>query len=349
MPLPGADDAPPRPMIGTPLPRGDMPVSRQLPPLPPLPTRPSSMPAPRHTFDSALGDGPPRPMATPPVPPTPDPLGQALSDFDRDRAPGAAPAEPRPWRPREVPEEPASAAEPPQRRFRRAGAAVGAAAGGAERSRHTPSQLREGRRLLALFGAATLVMLVVGLVSGRTSSPLPSNSTTAQSSNPAPGAQQPGSSQPAAQPPAPAPSAAAPQPPAQKPVAPPAPAVPALTGVKALGDGGTGYQVRAFRYGQHPNDFRIVLDFDAAGSASGTPRATVGFLDNTTLLVVLDNVVPAGSTGQLPNTGTVAGVSLMQPSPFPNAVTYQIKLAHPVTFTAGYIPGPLRLVLDLAG
>jgi hypothetical protein len=116
-----------------------------------------------------------------------------------------------------------------------------------------------------------------------------------------------------------------------------------------LGDGGSGYQVSAFRYGQHPNDFRIVLDIGAAGSATGTPKSTIGFLDATTLLVSIEGVVPAGSTGSLPPGSVATGVTLMQPSPFANAVTYQIKLARAVTFTAGYVPGPLRLVLDLAG
>jgi hypothetical protein len=116
-----------------------------------------------------------------------------------------------------------------------------------------------------------------------------------------------------------------------------------------LGDTGSGYQVKDFRYGQHPNDFRIVLDMDAAGSAAGTPKATVGFLDSTTMLVSIEGVVPAGSTGSLPPGSVATGITLMQPSPFPNAITYQVKLAHAVTFTAGYVPGPLRLVLDLAG
>jgi hypothetical protein len=42
-------------------------------------------------------------------------------------------------------------------------------------------------------------------------------------------------------------------------------------------------------------------------------------------------------------------VTQVQPSPFSGATTYQIKLSHAMTFSAGYVPGPLRLVLDLAG
>jgi Putative zinc-finger len=307
-------------------------------------------PTPRPGMDARSGSAappwtPPPPTSMPPAHPAGDALGEALSDFDRDRTGPAPHTEPRPWRPREFPAAAAPAAEretvEPQRRFQRTGA---------ERSRHSPAQLRESRRLLALFGGATLVMLIVGIVSGRTSSPLPAASnTTAQQSAPAAPAQHTSGSQPAVK--ASGAPAVNPGPAGSSPAAPP-PATaggPSLTGTKVLGDTGTGYQIRDFRYGIHPNDFRIVLDLDPSGSAAGTPKATIGFLDPTTLLVSIQGVVAAGSTGQLPNTGTVTAVTLMQPSPFAGSVTYQIKLAHPLTFTAGYIPGPLRLVLDLAG
>lgn len=316
----------------TPMPRA--PVSR-----PPLPT------PPRHTLGWALGDVPlpPRPPmapASPPAPPRPDPLGQALADFDRDRS---SAAEPRPWLPRDVAEDLPPVASPPAippspSRFR------SAPAGEVGRHVPAPSQLREGRRLLALFGAATLLMLVVGIVSGRTTSPLPSSTgTTAHNSTPA---------RPA---PTHAPKSSAV--PTQITLGPgaqaqgPAPTGVQLTGTKVLGDSGTGYQVKDFRYGIHPNDFRIVLDLDAAGATAGTPKATIGFSDPTTLLVALDGVVAAGSTGQLPSSNPVVSVTLLSQSPFPGATTYQIKLAHPVTFGAGYVDtsSTLRLVIDIAG
>ncbi len=287
---------------------------------------------------------PPRIPTPPPIPPArsaPDPLGQALSDFDRERTAGAPlSAEPRPWRPREVPEDEAK----PHRESPAAAAATPS-------RRHSPSQLRESRRLLALFGGATLVMLVVGIVSGRTSTPLPSSTSTATTQQPSSGA--PAQHSAAAQPGSHASSApAAPANPApQASAKPPAPAstAPTLTGTKVLGDSGTGYQVKDFRYGPHPGFFRVVMDFDASGAAAGTPKATVGFLDSTTLLVAVDGVVPAGSTGALPANGTVSSVTLLNPSPFPGATTYQIKLAHPVNLAASYLSGPLRLVIDLGG
>jgi len=307
---------------------------------PPISRTPMPPPA-RHTLGSALGDVPlpPRPPVAPaprPSSPRPDPLGEALADYDRDR--GAA-VEPRPWRPREIAEDLPPVAPPPAPpspgQFR------SAPAGAARGQVRAPSQLREGRRLLALFGAATLLMLVVGIVSGRTTSPLPSSTgSSARSSTPAR--------------PAPTHAAQASAAPTQITLGPstqaqaPAPSAVQLTGTKVLGDSGTGYQVKQFRYGIHPNDFRIVLDLDAAGATAGTPRATIGFSSPTTLLVALDGVVAAGSTGQLPSSNPVVSVTLLSPSPFPGATTYQITLAHPVTFGALYTTSPLRLVIDIA-
>ncbi|HZS13897.1 MAG TPA: hypothetical protein VFC09_04805, partial [Candidatus Dormibacteraeota bacterium] len=319
--LPGTDEHPARQVMGTPLPPH------------------------RHTLESAIGAPPPmapHPPASvpPPAPPTPDLLAEALSEYERARPGGTPFTEPRPWRPREIPEDlvPAAPVEPPEPRAERA--APG------ERSRRSPSQIRESRRLLAIFGAATLVMLIVGLVSGRTSTPLTSSTATSQSSSQS----HPVQNQPAAKAPAaPAQSSTAPRASAPAPVAPVPAGTPQLTGVKILGDTGSGYQVKDFRYGEHPNDFRIVLDLDPAGNATGTPKATIGFLDSTTLLVSVEGVVPAGSTGSLPPGSPVTAVTQLNPSPFPNAVTYQLKLSHAMTFSAGYLAGPLRLVLDLAG
>jgi len=343
--IPGTDEHPLRPVMGTPMPtRAETPppdpdAPLAPPPRPDWPVSPNPRPGSplRHSLESAIGAPPPLAPRTP----VPDPLAEALSEYERGRS---TTAEPRPWRPREIPEDvPPLPPTPPQRAEQPI----------IERQRHSPSQLREGRRLLALFGFATLVMLIVGLVSGRTTTPLPSTTASSQSSQSSTSQTRPQSSQPAARSSGAAqPSAAAQHPSGgsvQPPPAPAAAAGPQLTGVKVLGDTGTGYQVSGFRYGQHPNDFRIVLDMGAAGSAAGTPKATVGFLDSTTLLVSIEGVVPAGSTGSLPPGSVATAVTLMQPSPFANAVTYQIKLAHAVTFGAEYVTGPLRLVIDIAG
>ena len=297
---------------------------------------------PRHNLGSALDDiaGPHAiPPPVPPRAPVPDPLGEALSGLDRVRTGGAA-AGSRSWRPREIPEDLdlASGPAPAARRFDRLRGAVT----GQGRRSTSPAQLREGRRLLVLFGLATVLMLIVGIVSGRSSSPLPTD--TASHATPSkPKAQTTHNTVPRT------PATAAPVvlgPGAQTNPSGPA-ATPQLTGVHSLGDSGTGWQVKAFRYGIHPNDFRIVLDLTGSGATSGTPKATLGFVDPTTLLVVLDGVVPAGSAGQLPSTNPVTAVTLLQPSPFPDAITYQIKLSRAVSLAASYATSPLRLVIDL--
>jgi hypothetical protein len=324
-------------------PRRAAPPDESLPPVHRVP-----MPPPGHTIGSVPGELPPPrppmpPVVPPPPPPIPDPLSEVLSGFDRE--PGSSPThEPRPWRPREVAEDHLAAPAPPR-------PVVPGRPETAERHRAgLVAQQREGRRLLALFGAAALLMFVVGIVSGRTTSPLPSSSTTGSSGAAAPATAKPQAqaSKPAAKAStAPAPVVIGP-PPNTQPTQAPVTSTPQLTSVKVLGDGGTGYQVKGFRYGIHPNDFRIVLDMTASGAASGTPKATIGFLDPTTMLVVLDGVVPAGSTGELPSSDPVTAVTLMQQSPFPGSTVYQVKLAHPVQFTAGYMASPLRLVLDLS-
>lgn len=358
MPRPDATPTPPRPPAAAPrVPPGQMalPGTSVDNPLRTdvsdwrAPIHRTPMPPPRHTIGSVLGEVPPPqrpplppgastpPPAMPPAPPVPDPLGEVLSDFDRDRSgAGGSGYAPRPWRPREIAEDlmPAKAAPAPP--------------DAADRRAPSPSQLRDGRRLLAIFGAATLLMLVVGIASGRTVSPLPTSNTTSSNTP----TQQPKAkaSQPAART-SQAPASSAPAIHLQPSQAPAAGGPPSLSGTHVVGDSGSGYQVKDFRYGIHPNDFRIVLDYAPAGTATGTPKATVGFLDQTTIDVVLEGVVPAGSTGDLPSTNPVTAVTLQQPSPFPGSTTYQIKLAHPATFSVGYVNtgGVLKLVIDIAG
>jgi hypothetical protein len=202
----------------------------------------------------------------------------------------------------------------------------------------SPSELRDGRRLLALFGAAVLVMFVVGLKSGQSTAPAPTaQSTTA----PAPAQ----AAHPSA---APSHGATASKPPSLAPTAPVAPPASALSATQSLGGGGHGFQVRGLRYGVHPGDFRVVFDLaPAAPDAAGIPAATVGQLDPTTLVVAFAGVIPAGGTGQLPTSNPVASVSLLPNSPIPGTTAYQFKLAHPVQVKAYYTDSPLRLVLDL--
>jgi hypothetical protein len=210
----------------------------------------------------------------------------------------------------------------------------------------SPSELREGRRLLALFGAAAVVLFAVGLASARTSSPIPapaSPTATAPQTGPAVTAPSHSSSSASQQ--------AQPSSPAVN--APPASAQPSggsqLTNVQVLGQGGTGWQVQGIRYGDHTTYLRTVFDLAASGGATtGSPKVTIGFSDPTTVLVALSGVVPAGSPGSLPSAKFVVSVQQLQPSPISGAITYQFKLARPLTVKALYLSSPTKLVIDFS-
>lgn len=211
----------------------------------------------------------------------------------------------------------------------------------------SPTEIREGRRLLALFSGAVLVMFAVGVASARSSSPIPAPAPSAQQSLPsapvvppsgAPAAsQQPQASAPAVQ----QPPAAQPPPVSQQPAG-------ALSGVHVLGDGGTGWQIQTIRYGDHTSFLRVAFDLaPGGGTTTGSPKVTIGLSDATTLLVEFNGVIPAGSVGSLPSAKFVTSVKLLQPSPVPGATVYQFKLARALTINPSYLSGPTRLIIDL--
>lgn len=251
------------------------------------------------------------------------------------RAP-ALPAEaPTPWRPRDDKEIAAAIAAPPPAT--------------PEAPSLSPSQAREGRRLLALFGAAAVVMFAVGLASAHSSSPAPTTTATTQPS----GSSNPGAPAGQSQPAAPAQGAVVqPSAPSQPPTqGEPGPSTgPQLNDAHTVGDGGTGWQISSIVFGDHHTYLRVRFDLTPNGAASGKPKVSVGFSDPTTLLVALYGVTPAGAAGGLPNTKIVTGVTLLQPSPIQGATVYQLKLAHPVTVNPLYTgSNPLLLVVDLTG
>jgi hypothetical protein len=190
-------------------------------------------------------------------------------------------------------------------------------------------------------------MFAVGLASSRSSSPVPAPTATTQPSSGSSTAGQPQGATAPSQPAVVQPSAQA-QPPAQ---GEPGPAGGVqLNDVHTVGDGGTGWQISNIVYGDHHTYLRARFDLSPNGAASGKPKVTVGFSDPTTLLVALYGVAPAGSAGSLPNTKLVTGVTMLQPSPFPGATVYQLKLAHAATVNALYVgSSPLLLVVDITG
>jgi len=268
-------------------------------------------------------------------PPEVEPVPAPSTSWHPSPAPPSPPSPSTTWRPRDAAELAAAGALPPSI------PPVPAAAP------PSPSQAREGRRLLALFGVAALVMFAVGLASAHSSSPVPTATTqpsTGQSSTGQPAGTQ---SQGAA--PAPAPTTVPPaqgQPPSQGEPGPVG--VPGLNDAKTLGDGGTGWQVAAIRWGDHKGFLRAVFQLGPNGAVTGKPKVTVGFSDPTTMLVALYGVTPAGGTGSLPNTKVVSAVSLLQPSPIAGATVYQVKLVHAQTVNPIFTgTSPLLLVIDI--
>lgn len=224
-------------------------------------------------------------------------------------------------------------------RVRAALAAIAATLGrgsaaAASRTRHArtaAASANRDRRLLAIGGVVTGIVLVVFLLLRVTAA----KPTTAIHSGP-----------PATVAPSAAVSAAAQSAvPTAAPTAPAANAA-ALPNSQTFGAGATGLQVTAIRYGQHTGYLRVVFDLGpASGSASGgSPRVVVSFTDAQTMLVTFAGVVPAGSTGTPPAGGVVSSVSLG--SSGGGTTVYKVKLAHPVSVTAGYSTA-VHFVVDL--
>jgi hypothetical protein len=198
---------------------------------------------------------------------------------------------------------------------------------------------------LWIFGAAVVILMLIGLLVGKSVSSLPQATSQPQSSfHPstvpsAPAGQPslaPATATPATAAPTPAPTAALP----------PSPAV--LTGAQTLGNNASGYQILDVRYGTHPADFRIVFDMgNTSPKATGAPKVIMGFGNATTFYVEFFRVIPAGSIPQPQAGNTVTSVRLLSPTPLPGRTIYQFTLAHGVTLSGYYLAGPTRLVIDL--
>jgi hypothetical protein len=186
--------------------------------------------------------------------------------------------------------------------------------------------LRRERPLIA-FAGVTAVVLMVGLATGRSETPV--TGATAQS-HPAPagGGQTNGKA-------AAAPAVAAP---GQQPGS-AAPAAPQAASVISIGSGGTGVKVAGVRYGAHPGDFRIVFDMNG-GAAPNVAVATVG----TDVLRVTVSGATGGSPAQPSTTAVVTSVKVTHSGA---DLVYEFQLAHAVQVAAAFESSPLRLVLDL--
>ncbi|MFN2581221.1 MAG: anti-sigma factor [Candidatus Dormibacteria bacterium] len=285
----------------------------------------------------------PPPQPTAPEPPTPEPPlpepSPAVPEWYQ-----APPAQP-------PPEQPAAISEParPGRHQRAlASGRTGAARTWAGiRSLATPRQggverpIRD-RRLWA-YGAGVVVLLVIGLLVGKSVTTVP---PTARVNVPNPTAipLNPTATAPALQhtpQPTTAPTAHATATPTPTPSTNPAAQ---LSNAKTLGSGGSG-TVQDVRYGAHPGDFRIVFDISNAG---GDPTVIIGNSDPTTIYVEYQNVTPNGAPAQPPPGNVATSMQLVQPSLVPGKVVYKITLAHAANLSAEYLSGPTRLVIDLS-
>ncbi len=205
----------------------------------------------------------------------------------------------------------------------------------------SPSELHEGRRLVAVYVAAVLVLFVIGIVSSRTTTPIPTatgSSSSSSSSTSTQGSTGGQSSVPAGQPSAGAPQASS------APSAQPAPAQP--TAPQTVGSGGTGWQIQQFRFGDHTTFYRIVIDM--SGTATAAPTVMVANQDAQTILLTLAGTQAAAAPVVPPAGATVTKVSLVTPSTVPGGVTYRISLAKPGTGHPSVLSGPVRIVIDIS-
>jgi len=207
-------------------------------------------------------------------------------------------------------------------------------------AQHGPSVIGGVDRRLWIFGAAVVVLMLIGVLVGKASSPLPAATVTHPAQTPAVHA----TSAPTA-----APSVAPTTAPTSAPTPTPVPqgGPSALTDVVDLGTGGTGFDVAGVRYGVNgPRGYRLVFDMNPGARSTGAPDVRIGFGNATTLYIEFAGTVAAGSPQPAPGGGVVTALTLVQPSPVPGKIVYQITLTHNVNFIANYLDGP-RLVIDL--
>jgi hypothetical protein len=198
------------------------------------------------------------------------------------------------------------------------------------RARSLQTRIPSFDKRLLLVGAVALLVLVIGLATGKSSKV--ASPASASHSTPANSVSATHTSTTSA-------TASA------TPHATPTGTSVALTNTHTVGNGGTGYAVDDVRYGQHTGFFRIV--FDLSGG-KGLPTVVVGFKNPTTMDVVFTGATPSNATGVLPNTRTVTKVTIL-PRTTSGQTVYEFTLAHAVTVKPVYYVGPpVHLILDLS-
>ncbi len=193
-------------------------------------------------------------------------------------------------------------------------------------------------RRLWLFGAVTVVLLLLGLLVGRQvtqTSPLVASNLP-----------RPTSAVHASTPPTTAPLPVATPAPATLPVTPAAPTPQQLTSVKTLGTASSGFSVADVRYGEHPNDFRLVFDMAFPDTVSGDPDTVIGFDGPTTMYVEFTGVNGASDIATIPRGQVVVSVVALPMARDTGRLILKITLSKKATFDAYYLSGA-RLVIDI--
>jgi Putative zinc-finger len=193
-------------------------------------------------------------------------------------------------------------------------------------------------RRLWLFGAVTVVLMVLGLVIGRQVTQTgPLVAATTPRSTPAVHASTPATAAPL---PVATPTLA------PTPVIPSAPSPAQLTGVKTLGTGSGGFSVADVRYGEHPNDFRLVFDMAFPNTVTGDPSTVVGYAGSITMYVEFTGVNGASNITSIPPGQVVTSVVALPMVRNTGRLIFKITLSKHAAFDAYYLSGG-RLVIDV--
>ncbi len=192
------------------------------------------------------------------------------------------------------------------------------------------------RRLWA-FGAITLALMLIGLLIGRQvtqTAPLVAANTPRST----PGAH-------ATPPPTAAPTLPIATPAPTAPI-PTAPSPGQLTGSKTLGTGAGGFSIADVRYGEHPNDFRLVFDMAFPVGVTGDPGTVIGYDGPTTLYVEFTGVNGTSPINAMPPGQIVASVVPLPMARNTGRLIFKITLRKNAPYDAYYLSGG-RLIIDI--
>lgn len=222
-----------------------------------------------------------------------------------------------------------------------------------DRRSWNPTQPRTGRHVLPIGGpavaaadrdrglwifmAVTAVVLVFGLLIGRTVTPT-APVAAPHVTRPHPTAQ-------ATAVPTAAPLPVATPAPAVSTV-PPAPTPQQLTGSHTIGTGSDGFSVADVRIGEHPNDFRLVFDLAFPSTVTGAPTTVIGYDGPTTLYVEFTGVAGTSPIDSMPPGQVVVSVTPLPMARNTSRLIFKITLRKNAPFDAYYLSGA-RLVIDI--